>query len=278
VSVFTTTIASGERHDAIVAGGALRLLASIPGPKVYRAPSFPYPKIARSDWPRLAFRRRSQAVPIMDQGSHGSCVNHGFAAGLMLTRDFMGQTFYPLSGTYAYCSIKIGADGGSIPEDMARWLVEHGLCLASECPSTNIDARRVAPSAPATARRFRVPDDALFECGNWDEIVTAVLMGFVLAGTVRVVNGWDNLSPPFVPPAGRGPGNHVTCMGEGVIDLGGGKVGIDCRNSWSSEWGDDGYYTLTEAHVAYQSDASFYAFRSAIVDPNDPQYAPWGGP
>lgn len=278
MSVFTwTNPTSGQRHDAIFAGGAVRLLAVLPDPKVFRAPGFPFPVIPRSEWPRRAFRNRVQDVPIKDQGTHGSCVNHGFASALEITRAYMGQTYYELSGTYAYCSIKLGYDGGSIPSDMAKWLVEKGLCLATECPSTNIDPSRVQRSAPGTAMRFRVPDDSLFECVGWDQIVTAVLMGFAIAGTVRVVGGWDNLSPPFVPPWGRGPGNHVTCMGEGVLDLGGGRVGIDCRNSWSPQWGDRGYYTLTEDHVRYQTDASFYAFRTATIDPKDPQFAAWGG-
>ncbi len=273
--IFSAASPGGEHHEAIHAGGAVRLLAALPNPRVYRAPGFPYELIPRSEWSRLAKRRRVATVPVMDQGSHGSCVNHGFARLLMTTREYMGQTFFALSGTWAYCTIKIGYDGGSVPEVMAKWLVERGLCLASECPSSNIDPREAKASAPATARRFRVPEGSLFECTTWGEVITAALMGLAIAGTVRVVDGWSNLRSPWIPPVGRGPGNHVTAMGEGVIALGKTEVGLDCPNSWSAAWGDRGYYTLTEAHFAEQTDAAFYACQTAIPDPMDPAYALW---
>src|SRR5262245_7556711 len=84
------------------------------------------------------YDRMQTAIPILDQGSHGSCVGYANATAMMKARDLSGHTFVELSGDSLYAQINHGRDMGSDPGDAIKALEETGICPSEYVPDGQI--------------------------------------------------------------------------------------------------------------------------------------------
>lgn len=267
---FTTS--TGDVLPAIVVNGRPRVLGAKPSAKL-AAPRYrdSAPMVDPKDW--RPFRNRRPNVPILSQIQNG-CVGHGSASAAMLTRDAAGMAFELLSPTFIYALINGGRDAGADPADAATVLSQTGTCLMSEVPENVYFKPQIPASAFATAARFRVAD--LYQFSTFEERVSASLMGYYVFDCVYVgPSGWDGLLATPTAYPGR-TGNHCICGGEELIADRTAPYGYvsGCRNSWSTAWGDKGFFYITANHVDHQPYYAGWALRVASVDPSDPEQLP----
>jgi C1A family cysteine protease len=274
MSLITATTSTGDRLPAIVTpDGRTRILGAIPtGGLKAAAPAFASanPVIPRSEWQPT--RRPRGGVPILNQGSHGSCVGHGSCRALMKARERTGATFVLLSPTFVYAQINGGWDRGSDPADAATTLLQTGTCTMAECGEDTIFKRGIPQSAYQTAGRFKALD--IYQCHSFDESVSAWLIGFDVFDTVNVGAGFNNLDSNGVPPVAPGNGNHCVMFGDELKVTSGGTWLMEHANSWDTSWGQDGFFFMREAHYDRQPDWQAFAIRAVGVDPQDPANIP----
>ncbi|CEF48299.1 unnamed protein product [uncultured bacterium] len=273
MSLTTAKSSTGQDLPAFVTpDGVPRLLAAIPDPsgrKTAPAYSATNEVIPAKDW--LPYRRFKSTVPIMNQGSHGSCVGHGSCTALMRSRDTAGMTFQLLSPTMIYSQINGGRDAGANLGDAATELVKTGTCLMSTFPESQI--YRPSPTAFAEAKRFICRPGMVFSCANFEELVSAWLLGFDAFLSVKVGANFGNLNSNGVAPFSPGPGNHCVATGDELISVGGTWY-LDLVNSWDTSWGQGGHFKIGAQHVDHQPYYEAYAVKAALDDPLDPMNPP----
>ena len=268
--MFQITSRSGKPLDAIYSNGQWRLLASRQSSPLARKAIQPFaatnPVIPRTQW--VTVSRPRVEVPLLDQGQESSCVGHGSCTGQMLGRSISGQTFQLLSPTFIYSLIDGGADNGADPADAATTLMTKGVCLMSEFGEGEYLASRIPTTAYSTAERFKALE--VYSCSNFDEVVSAFLLGFSVFDTIMVGARFNNLDSDGVPPVAIGPGNHCTALGESLKQTGSGLWVVEHRNSWGAGWGLNGRFFQSEAHCTRQgSNYEAYAIKSVADDPQD---------
>ncbi len=268
--MFQISSRSGKSLDAIYSNGQWRLLASRQSSPLARKAIRPFapanPVIPRTQW--VTVSRPRVEVPILNQGQEASCVGHGASTGQMLARSISGQTFQLLSPTFIYSLINGGLDNGADPADAATALTTKGVCLMSEFGEGEYLASKIPTTAYATAERFKALE--IYSCANFDEVVSAFLLGFSVFDTIMVGARFNNLDSDGVPPVAFGPGNHCTALGESLKQSRSGLWVVEHRNSWGTGWGFNGLFFQAEAHCTQQGgNYEAYAIKSVADDPQD---------
>ncbi len=212
------------------------------------------------------------AGSVWDQGQHGSCVGHGSTKAFEIAFRMGGGTV-PDSGfspTSLYALVNGGRDQGAIVSDAMDALLQKGVCTMAECPESIIYSSRIPASANATRQRFRVAD--AYHCSTFDEIGSALQLGFPVSFGITLHGAFNNLNSEGVAGIGWGVlGGHCMC-GYGTKKLKDGSWAIRVRNSWGPKWGLGGDCLLIENH--FGSDCDAFAIRADIRDPQDPANSP----
>ena len=219
------------------------------------------------------YDRYQTNVDILNQKQVGSCVGHGFCAGMLKVRDLMGQLKIPLSADALYSLIDRDVDQGADPMEAVAALISTGICPLADVPDNFILKSAISTAAWADALRFRILQQDVYSCANFAEMVTADMLGFAVVLTVNVGNN-------FGPDASRvvgytsGVANHCVSGGEKFLQLGGVPT-YQFRNSWDVTWGGvggarPGCAYIQAQHIDQQDSGEYYAIRYAIVDPLNP--------
>jgi hypothetical protein len=228
------------------------------------------PIIPRSEWREVDFS--PLGVPVLDQGSHGSCVGHGSGSTYWFAYLIGGGTV-PTGGfspTSLYSQVNGGRDGGAIVSDAMDALMKTGIGLMSDVPESMIFARQISAEAKAKYNRFRVA--SAYHCATFDEIGSALQLGFPVSFGITIRRPFMN--PPssgIVPTGGFPVGGHCLCA-YGTTKLPDGSWGIRTRNSWNESYGIKGNCILPEGHFGGSTDA--FAVQCPTVDPSDPSRIP----
>jgi hypothetical protein len=147
--------------------------------------------------------------------------------------------------------------------------MNYGTCFDSQCPWDVIFKEDIPEEAFTTAKRFRI--QSAFKVNNFDELGTALYLGFPVVSGIAINKRFNELDSEFSPPI-IGPdevtGGHALCHVGIKYSLHGYWL-IDTMNSWSDKWGDKGYCYLKEEHwneaLGYGFDS--FAIQSVIDDP-----------
>lgn len=210
--------------------------------------------------------------PVWDQGQHGSCVGHGSGTAFHIAYQIAGGTVPPggFSPTSLYALINGGRDRGAIVSDAMTALKEQGLGLMAEVPESIIYEGQIPAEAKATRARFRVLD--AYHCASFDEIGSALQLGFPVSFGIMLPGRFHNLDAQGVAGLGFGQlGGH--CMAVyGTQRLADGRWSLRVRNSWGTRWGREGNCLLVEEH--FQGNCDAFAIRADLADPQDPNSPP----
>jgi hypothetical protein len=261
---------SGEAMPHFVTpDGQNRCLGAMPsGLMKAAAPLFATknPVLPRQDWAPV--RRNRGPVPVLNQGQFGDCTGFGSVTCVMRSRASAGQDFILLSPTFVYAQINGGFDRGSDPADAARTLVSTGTCTMAEFDESVIMRARIPATAYQTAKRFKTIK--LYQCASFDEIVSAWLLGFDIFDTIAVGANFNTFDPDGVPGLSMGPGNHCVCTADELKRDSRGRWLLEHQNSWSTAWGNAGYFFTGEEQYANQYGWQAFAVQSVMLDPTDP--------
>jgi len=191
-------------------------------------------------------------LPIKNQGSSGSCVGQAWAYLAEIKEFVENRSFTLLSPRDIYSRIWLPPDGGA-------YGYKGGSILAARGVATDAFVSSYINGNPPTEDWMRRRDDSEIVTRNarirkasgyghvtltMDEIAYAIQQqqGIVL-GVHGTNEGWGDgfVRPPL--PAERIWGHFLVATGFGTI---GGKRYIYGPNSWSDQWGENGYYFLSE--------------------------------
>lgn len=250
-----------------------RFLGALPpriqnGKVLYNAPRLEsaVELIPRSKW--VEFKNTLKSIPILDQNGHGSCVGHASASAVMKCRAKQGMTFQLLSPCFVYALGNGGRDAGMVISDAADILRQYGICLESEFPEGNIYKSQIPDQAYETAKsRFLALD--IYQCNSFDEIGTALQLGWDVVYGITVGSQFDNLDRDGVPGFGGARGGHALADAESMIIGSKGNWLIPTRNSWTRKWGLDGFCNLSEDHFSRSGYIDAYAIRVMKTDPKE---------
>lgn len=269
---------TGVQFDAFFDGQENRLLGRIrtDRPKMAVRPFGEY--LASINAPVLdisklqPYDRYQVNVPILDQDGLGACCGHSHTTGIMKARDSAGYTFQALSADSLYAQVNGGHDGGSDPADCITALEQNGVCLLSEVPDQWVLWQNIPDSAKANAKRFRIVAAGVYQCANFAEVVTADYLGF---STTFTINVGPNFGPGSDGLVGFWPGyaNHCVAGGE-AFRIQNGIPQYRGRNSWGTQWGQNGLFWIEAKHIDSQPGAECYAITWALEDPQDTSNIP----
>lgn len=274
------TIHPGDLNNPLpfaMSGGHRRYLACLP-PKSdfggFKKFASAAPVVPRSQWQTINRRQQFPAPDwILDQDGIGSCVGNGSANGLRKARLLGGQSDVKLSPGALYAQINGGQDNGAVISDALTALQQKGTCSYGTVGETPFYINQLPSAWSDEAARFRIGQ--AYHCETFDEIASALQLGFIVVYGIMVGSSFENFDSSGVAGWTRGPGNH--CMhADGLALLADGRWALDNVNSWGPSWGPWGIGRcyLSEEHFGHGDQPDAFAIVAAVDDPNDPHMPP----
>jgi hypothetical protein len=228
------------------------------------------PVLPRAQWRELDRRSIFGAADwILDQDGIGECVGCGSAGALRRARVLAGMQDRKLSPGCLYAQINGGQDEGAVIADACTALQKQGTCLYTTVGIQPIYTRQQPAGWEQEAVRFRVEE--CYHCDTFDEIVSALELGYLPVYGIMVGDSYENFDRYGVAGHASGPGNHCMCA-DGVKHLADGRWVLDNVNSWGSAWGPDknGRCYLDEQHFAGGDQPDCYVIKTCTEDPQEP--------
>lgn len=199
---------------------------------------------------------RSKMSPVVDQGNLGSCTANALASGL---REYLmlanGESYVPLSRLYLYWHERelegtIDYDSGAYLRDGMKVLLNNGVAAEKYFPYIE-NTFKNRPSADAEANACRYKINGYYRAILMDELKSALANGMPVALGIYI---YASFMTDSVAAAGNVPvpdtSTEMLYGGHAVLAVGYDDAAqhVICRNSWGTEWGDDGYFYLPYAY------------------------------
>jgi C1A family cysteine protease len=196
---------------------------------------------------------REKMSPVVDQGKLGSCTANAIASGL---REYLeiasGESLILLSRLFLYYKERelegtVDQDSGATIRDGMKVLNQIGVCPETDDPY-NIKKFTSPPSEKAMA------DAAQYKISEYHRVSNLKSLKVALAEGLPVVVGFqvfESFESDAVAKTGKVPmpkkdeqylGGHAV-LAVGYVDKGKSSYVI-VRNSWSPDWGDQGYFYM----------------------------------
>jgi C1A family cysteine protease len=204
---------------------------------------------------------RRLCSPVRDQGQLGSCTGFAIAVGM---REFLERkntgAFVKLSPLFLYYEERkientISQDAGAQPRDGMKVLAQMGCAPETDDPY-NIKLFTKAPTAKAVkdAAKFKIASyhrlNSLMEMQQCLVGGNGFVLGFVVYDSFESAAVAKNGKMPMPQPSEKQLGGHAVFAAGYKTDPkwpGGGYLII--KNSWSTGWGDQGYFYMPFAYV-----------------------------
>ena len=226
--------------------------------------------ISRSEWKPVSRRNLFDSKFINDQGQYGACVGYSAAQSQMKERVLRGASFQKLSGAYIYDQINGGRDNGACITDSMGVLLTKGVCLDSDYSSHPLFS---TSNQPPSTSRFKL--EVGLTLTNFDEMVTALLMGLIVQYPIQVGQSYNRFDSDGVCGFSRGQGNH-SVHADGVAFVAG-KWVLDHAGTWGTSWGpwkNGRAYHSEQAIMGCAVEDDAYCKVVTVVDDQDPEKPP----
>lgn len=159
-----------------------------------------------------------------DQGGTNYCWAHGSVRAPEVLRVFENQPPLILSAESVAVPLTGGRNRGGTPDEALQQMIRYGACDQLFWPKNDLDERNAEPGWDFNALRHRTI--------RWADV-----RGFDIQITFALMR---------IPvPIGLRWWGHLVCQ-LNPIHFGGSDFGIGCDNSWGANYGDNGYFELTE--------------------------------
>ncbi len=212
---------------------------------------------------------RSSMPPIYDQGSTSSCTGNACAAALAYARTMQGlQDFTPSRLMLYYVARELEgnatADSGAQIRDAIKGAGQNGACPETEWP---FDTSQITTKPSDNAYQAAFKDRAIgYKRVNQDMISIRSCLAdgdpIVFGFSVYQSFEGDQVAQTGIMPM---PSAKEGIVGGHAVLAVGYSDDNECvivRNSWSSSWGDAGYFYMPFAYITNQNLASdFWTIR-----------------
>jgi C1A family cysteine protease len=225
------------------------------------------PKVARM--PRKV-DLQSQCSPVEDQGQLGSCTANSLAGALEFLELKEGTQLVDLSRLFIYYNERViegtvDQDSGAFIRDGIKSLAKQGVCHEKQWPY-KISRFKRKPTKPCykEAKKHRII--SYHRINTVEEMRSCLAEGYPFVFGFTVYESFESrevaqsgvLDMP--KPKEKVVGGHAV-MGAGYDDD---KERFLIRNSWGSDWGKKGYFTIPYAYLANRNlSDDFWTIRAA---------------
>ena len=213
-------------------------LGAIPSPWDERdVPYASIPTIKGKDLPEQ-FSLRSEQTSVKHQGTIGACT--AFSACAI---DEILQKVKDLSEGHVYCRRENKPSHGMYPRDACKILQKKGVCLESCWPYIS-DVKRLCRYSPCNtvniqSQRYRT--DSYHRVFNSLK-ATLFSIKLPILIVVPVYENWENIGADGKVPM---PGGNMINY-HALVLVGWSKKYLEVKNSWGTDFGDNGYLHIPE--------------------------------
>lgn len=214
--------------------------------------------------------------PLRDQGQLGSCTAFSVLTGPMGYEEVMsGEPARILSTLHAFLQAR-ALDGSPVQGDGShiRSVLEvgrtQGYVLESDRPYNVAAYPPLGPNGAAHAAMNMVPGYAAVDVHSIDQMIQSLLVHGPLSIALDCLDGFMSPGPGAVVSAtGKSHGGHaVSIVGFSIK-----RKAWLVRNSWSTDWGDEGYCWVPWGYELWEAWAIISA--KVIKDGAHPSNFPW---
>lgn len=262
----------------IYQGDDYRVLAALPSPPLIAMPDYgaTNPLIPESEWRETDLRWVADPKR-RNQRKTSACTGYSTTTASRYLWKLSQNEDYVFSPQFLYSLISGGVDRGASIYAVLTALLKYGCCFEQTVPELPIGCYQVSQlpkQAFEEAKRFRF--DA-YRVRSFAELCSGMHLGFLGVTGIAVGNNFGNLDADgCCPLPDQIAGGHALPL----IGLRKGKrTGrwlIPFENSWTNQWGADGFGALYEGHwnPAYGFPFDTFLIRAALTDPGDPNPDP----
>lgn len=205
--------------------------------------------------------------PIWDQGMTSSCTGHGTTAGMQMCYMQSGRPLVQFNPFFIYGLVNGGRDAGAMISDCLKALIQYGTCPHDDLQQGMMFQNQFPQKAFDDAKRFRL--ERAYKCGSFEEICSAISLGFVCPLGIYVDQGFMRLDSEGVSslPSGMQGGGHCI-LGMGLKKSSRYGWLIKIQNSWGNRFGMNGFAYIHKGHFQKMNPDAF-AIQTVIDDPQD---------
>lgn len=203
---------------------------------------------------------------ILDQKSTSSCVGHAVCSGMETCYMQSGRPKIDFNPFFPYGLINGGRDQGAMISDALKALKQYGICLKGDLPNGVMFKNQFPQQAFTNALRFRLLQ--AFKCDTFEDICSAISLGFICPLGIMVGSNFANLDSEGVSPLPAGGGGGHAILGVGLKRSSRYGWLIKIQNSWGLSFGMKGYCYIHKAHFRSMTPDAF-AIQTIMDDPQD---------
>jgi len=171
---------------------------------------------------------RYKKIPSLDQNGTNYCWCNAVITALESERAARNLGYRKLSAASVAARIKGYSNQGGWGGEALEFIIEHGVMPADLWPENYWSSRKYNTDANrAEAMKYRVTKWYDLDARNFQQLCTCCLLNIPV-------------------PIGLNWWSHEVCAFD-VVVLEDDSLGIRIRNSWSGDWGDDGFSVLTRS-------------------------------
>lgn len=235
---------------AIKINGEWRVLACIPETEESKNR---FPKFASSfrnangldpsQWQEIDYSWHN--IPVMNQSSLLACVGFGSTSAIEMCYVQSGRKLVELNPLFLYALINGGRDAGAMISDALDALVKYGVCEKEVLPMRLMFKNNLTQASYDNAKKYQITE--AFQCESYEDICSAISLGFCGALGIMVGSNFGNLDSEGVSPLpGGGGGGHCLHFCGLKKSSRYGWI-IKLKNSWGN-WGQNGYCYIRKEH------------------------------
>ncbi|WP_165251155.1 C1 family peptidase [Paludisphaera soli] len=266
-------VVDGVELPAIDDGQELRVLGCLPPPEGMTSASPTWSDfIAGQTWELREVDWREHCGEVDDQDGLGACVGYAGASAYEQAWSMAGLPPTSFDPDFAYACVNGGWDRGAYLEEMIKSLATNGLPPRGSIPRYTYQMAKIPQAVRDVAKNFVVAKS--FLCRTFLEALDACSRGFAISFGITIGTRFTVLDAGGVCGFGIPRGGHAV-HGVGVRKIKAGpykgRWGLDFKNSWRKDYGDQGYGTVVEEHFSAGAN-SIYAIQAPHA--RLPQYNP----
>ncbi len=204
-------------------------------------------------------------TPIKNQGSCGSCVAFAFVGALESIIQINSNNIFncDLSEAHLFFCTGGACDFGTFPWDALEYLQNYGVTDESCFPYKDIDMSCRAKCSDWEKRVVKVNHSGFV---SHEEIKEALINYGPLFTSFNVFQDFFHYESGIYEPVWGAPlGSHCVSI-IGYNDTGGYWI---CKNSWGTEWGENGYFKIKYRKCDIDKDARYLTLYES-TPPNIP--------